>query len=279
MKQICINLLLQKNNISFIERISMKYLIVIILLIGSFLSMFSETNNLKLKADSLYASGKANQRAMESDKALIRLNQALELYEQLDARKEIGNTLNKIGLIFGQNWGNWPKAEVYWNRALKIKKELNNKKEFKFLFVTKDQGVLRLALKNRGYRSDEIIITASSRKDVPKYIALCNTSVFFIKPSFSKKASAATKMAEIMAMGRPVITNIGWGDVEPILNDTLAGVLVKSLDAKGYNHAAQELLETKFNTDKIRQDAEKYFSLARGVEKYAGIYSKLLSNH
>jgi len=33
MKQICINLLLQKNNISFIERISMKYLIVIILLI------------------------------------------------------------------------------------------------------------------------------------------------------------------------------------------------------------------------------------------------------
>ncbi|MCK5372637.1 MAG: glycosyltransferase, partial [Cyclobacteriaceae bacterium] len=185
-------------------------------------------------------------------------------------------------LLYLGSLGTWYmlKEMLDFYDELKAKsKELNNIKEFKFLFVTKDQRVLRLALKDRGYQSDEIIITSSSREDVPKYISLCNTSVFFIKPSFSKKASAATKMGEIMAMGRPVITNVGWGDMEPILNDTLAGVLVKSLDAQGYNQAAQELLNTKFNPAKIRQDAEKYFSLAQGIKKYAGIYSKLLSNH
>ena len=67
--------------------------------------------------------------------------------------------------------------------------------------------------------------------------------------------------------------------MEPILNDTDAGILVKSLDAKGYHQAAQELLDVNFNPAKIRQDADKYFSLTQGVEKYADIYCQLMCDH
>ncbi|MEI9956314.1 MAG: hypothetical protein WDM90_08440 [Ferruginibacter sp.] len=49
---------------------------------------------------------------------------------------------------------------------------------------------------------------------MPLLLSLSQFSVFFIKPCYSKQSSSPTKHGEIMAMGIPLITNSGVGDVE-----------------------------------------------------------------
>jgi hypothetical protein len=48
-------------------------------------------------------------------------------------------------------------------------------------------------------------------------ISLFDTSIFFIRPTYSKKASSPTKQGEIMAMGIPLICNYGVGDTDEIV--------------------------------------------------------------
>ena len=81
-------------------------------------------------------------------------------------------------------------------------------------------------------------------------------------------------MAEIMAMGKPVITNTGWGDVEGLVHEKI-GVLVKELSGEGYRKSISKLVNTIYDPAAIRAEAEIHFSLQKGVEVYHEIYQQL----
>ena len=49
---------------------------------------------------------------------------------------------------------------------------------------------------------------------IKKILNKFNFAVYFIKPTFAKKASCPTKLAEFMFSGLPIITNKGVGDIE-----------------------------------------------------------------
>jgi hypothetical protein len=108
------------------------------------------------------------------------------------------------------------------------------------------------------------------RKDVPVVISLANVAVFFIKPSYSKKASSATKMAEILAMEIPVVTNSGWGDVD-VFSDSL--ILVPE---NGEISDLTDLDFSGFNFKAIRKRLEREMSLSFGTVRYAEVYQSLL---
>lgn len=153
-----------------------------------------------------------------------------------------------------------------------------NKPNAKFLFISGDapELILREA-ENKGINPDDIIISRSSRDDVPAYIALSNVSIFFIKPVFSKKASSPTKMGEIMGMGVPIVCNGNVGDVTEIIENSSSGWLVNDFTETEYQKIINSF-DMNLNIDKelLRKDAIKYYSLEMGVEKYAAIYEKLL---
>lgn len=191
-------------------------------------------------------------------------------------RNKYGLQKDDFVLLYLGSLGTWYmlKEMLDFYEELKTEREKVEGK-CRFLFVTRDHEVLPEALVNRDFLNDEIIVTSSSREDVPKYISLCSASIFFIIPTYSKKASAATKMGEIMAMGKPVITNTGWGDVDKILSQK-NGVVIKSFDQKDYKKGIGELDERLTDDpDTIRQTAKKYFSLENGVNKFHQIYQKL----
>jgi glycosyltransferase involved in cell wall biosynthesis len=160
----------------------------------------------------------------------------------------------------------------------KLRSESGNQRKVKFLFLTMEHNVVRNAVKERRLDERDFVITSCPRAEVPKYISICDASIFFIIPTYSKKASAATKMGEIMAMGKPVITNTGWGDVEEIIPKSEAGVLVSELSANGYQEAISQLNNSKFDAQNIRRQAAELFSLQKGVDLYAEIYQQLLSD-
>ncbi len=153
---------------------------------------------------------------------------------------------------------------------------LTQKPNAKFLFITAESSkyIFEKATK-KSIDISKIIIKKSNREDVPAYIALSSVSIFFIKPVFSKKASSPTKMAEIMGMGIPLICNSNVGDVDTIINNTNAGVLINKFTEKEYLTAIEKMDKLNTSPEQIRQAAIKYFSLEKGVTKYAGIYKKI----
>ncbi len=152
------------------------------------------------------------------------------------------------------------------------------KPQAKFLFITGEapEGILQKA-KEKGIPAASLRIQKASRMEVPAYIALSAASIFFIKPLYSKQASSPTKMAEIMGMGIPVIANTQVGDVETILQDSQAGVLIPAFSNHQYQKAVQELvqlLQTK-QPEHIRKLAVKHFALNDGIDRYASVYASV----
>lgn len=136
----------------------------------------------------------------------------------------------------------------------------------RFLWLTPDQHLLT--------PTADYVIRTVKRHEVPLYITLSQASICFIKPSFSKRGSSATKMAEVMAMGVPVVTNAGWGDVD-FMGRSLRLCRVVDL---GQNMAAPVQALLHDSTLKTPDTAfYDWFSLKSGVARYAALYRDLLN--
>ena len=151
--------------------------------------------------------------------------------------------------------------------------------EAKFLFITPDskEHILEKA-RSKQINSKNIIIRSAIRKEVPLYISISSASIYFIKPSYSKKASSPTKTAEILALGVPIITNSGIGDSSDILQNAEAGFLISEFNDENYNEIINQFsLLLSFDKQKMIELSEKHFSLEKGVAVYRSIYAAVNS--
>jgi glycosyltransferase involved in cell wall biosynthesis len=150
-----------------------------------------------------------------------------------------------------------------------------------FLFITpeKESDIVVLAQKHK-LMKDDIRVVKAQRLEVPSYLLLSHVSLFFIKPTYSKKSSSPTKLAEIMAMGVPVICNSNVGDVEKQVLAAKAGVVIHSFENTAYENAIS-LLETNFDAVFQKEISLQYvrdnFSLANGVNLYSELYLEVVA--
>jgi glycosyltransferase involved in cell wall biosynthesis len=152
--------------------------------------------------------------------------------------------------------------------------------ELRILIVTRDDHhALRVDLEKAGVRSPRLAITSAGFDDMPRYIRLFDAGLFFIKPSFSKRASAATKLAEFLGCGVPVVINDGVGDSGAIVRDGAAGVVLAALNARTYDAALAKIrpiLTDPDIADRCRAVATTVFDLHAGVNRYRALYRRLL---
>lgn len=155
---------------------------------------------------------------------------------------------------------------------------INLKQNSKFLFITPDnKDIIIEKAKEKNIDISKLIILKSDRKDVPTYISVSNISLFFIKPVFSKKASSPTKLAELLSMGIPVISNSGYGDINEIFENSKIGYLIKNFTEKEYKSVCEKLLySSDFNKDILKETSNNLFSLQSGIERYNKVYSYLI---
>lgn len=148
----------------------------------------------------------------------------------------------------------------------------------KFLFITPDEPKpIESSAAKKNISSDRLLIRQVPRAEVPLYLSLCDLSLFFIIPTFSKTASSPTKQGEIMGMGIPLICNSGVGDTDRIMEDTGCGAIVRTIDHEGYAEVLSKLDDIlTIDRDRIRAGAEKYYSLQNGVSKYLFVYQTLI---
>lgn len=149
-----------------------------------------------------------------------------------------------------------------------------SKPNAKFLFVSGENPASILgqaALK--GIDAKDILVASALHKDVPLYISLFDLSVFFIRPTFSKKASSPTKQGEIMAMGIPLVCNQGVGDTDLIVRKYDSGEVIEAFDTQAY----QDCIDSHkvYDIAKIQAGAEDFFSLEKGIASYLHIYKSV----
>jgi glycosyltransferase involved in cell wall biosynthesis len=147
-----------------------------------------------------------------------------------------------------------------------------------FLFITPHKhDVIRNLATQYGIPETHIRIVSATRNQVPAYLALSDFNLFFIKPAYSKLASSPTKHGEVMAMGIPVITNNGVGDVAEIVRKYYAGFIVKAFTEQAYIETAEKVFDnTETNKSAIRKGALEVFSLENAVEAYRRVYERTL---
>ena len=145
----------------------------------------------------------------------------------------------------------------------------------RLLLVTRDDpAAIRAVLEAQGVAA-EIIHHPAEREDVPGLVRCGDAAMCFIRPTFSKRGSAPTKLGELLACGLPVVANI-VGDMADVLKDTPAGVVVESMTHDEFERAAQELAirasaaETR---NAARALAVRWFGLERAVDRYDEIYA------
>lgn len=162
-------------------------------------------------------------------------------------------------VIYVGSTGTWYRIDDTYELFCEIRRQRNHAR---LLFVTKDEVPSKI-------RADhDARICRADRSEVPLYISLARVSICLITPSFSKKASAATKMAESWAMNVPVITNRGWGDVD-VLSDRFPLFYFDEDRAQSVKRILDGI-ETPAHSDM------SYFDLANGVEEFTRIYRQLL---
>jgi hypothetical protein len=80
-----------------------------------------------------------------------------------------------------------------------------------------------------------------------------------------------------MAMGVPVITNAGVGDVAQIVAKYNSGIVMKELNEQEFLCAAESLSkEIYFDKTNIRNGAKEFYDLQSAIEKYTRMYENIL---
>jgi glycosyltransferase involved in cell wall biosynthesis len=152
--------------------------------------------------------------------------------------------------------------------------------QVKFLFISPHlHHVITNAAAKYNLAADKLIVKHGKRHEVPLLLSFSTYSIFFIKPCYSKISSSPTKHGEIMAMGIPVITNSGVGDVKEVVVQYNSGYVVDNFSDESFNHVIENIIQQPyFDRTGIRKGAIEFYSLDLAAERYDKVYKKILSS-
>jgi len=199
----------------------------------------------------------------------------LSLFRPLPTSSRKGNAIT-IGMV--GSVGGWYLFDAMLQCVSRI---FTTNPDARLLVVSKsDHAFIRRKLVDMGIERDRVEFASASYNEVASYIRRMDFGLFFIKPVFSKKGSAPTRLGEFLACGVPCLTNEGVGDMDEILVSSRTGVCLEAFSPELYDAAYLQmidLLKKKDIVQRCRRTAEQYFSLEQGVADYDRIYRELAS--
>jgi len=186
-------------------------------------------------------------------------------------RKTVGIEKDQFVLGYIGSIGTWYMLPEMMEYFRELQKEKSNAR---FLFVTGEapEKIKQVAIE-KGVDPEFISVISVLHQEVPQYISIMDASIFFIKPSYSKKASSPTKQGEIMAMGVPLICNSNVGDTDIIVSRYKAGTVIEEFNETTYKNNI--IQPEEFNSEAIASGARDYFALNEGVQRFLDVYQKI----
>ncbi len=158
-----------------------------------------------------------------------------------------------------------------------FKRLLQQIPDAKFLFISPDfHAHVKEIAASYDVPANNVIFAHAERREVPVFLSLSSYSLFFIKPCYSKLSSSPTKHGEIMAMGIPVITNSGVGDLSTIVKKYKSGFVADDFTDASFDGIIHQIEISTFDRNQIRDGAEAYYSLEKAVVAYSVMYDRIL---
>lgn len=201
--------------------------------------------------------------------------------QKLQLREELGYTEDNIIFVHTGNVGTW----YDFDSEVRLIKELSDRNtNIRFLVINKGQHqFIEDACKKYALNEKFIKIISSDFDKVYKYLNISDYSLFFIKPLFSKQASAPTKYAENVSCYLPTISNSNVGDMERYLTNYKTGICFDLEDVKKNTGNVSEIVLNDFENRKAKYNHKNFdqlfsdeFDKKLAVEKYKSIYNLLL---
>ena len=147
------------------------------------------------------------------------------------------------------------------------------------LVVTQeDHARLREDAVAAGIDPMRLVLTRANHSEMPDLVRLMDIGAFFIRPCFSARACAATKLAEFLACGVPVITNAGIGDYADLVGETRTGVVLPAVTSEAFAESLRHVdgvLNDPLASQRCRETAVRYFDVEKAVTRYADLYAHL----
>jgi hypothetical protein len=205
----------------------------------------------------------------------------LSQVEKEKFKRELGYSKDdKIILHAGavSNWYDFDNELLLISQLMKDDINLNylilNKSEHKFIWTKVEEYCID---------KSRLKVMETDFYTMYKYLNVVDASMFIIKPTFSKTASAPTKFAENLACGLFSITNNGIGDMNKFFQEYKT--LGYSFDLKdlknNLEHISKNILSQMLdekNLDEYDFVYEKFLSKEMAIEKYTTIYEQLLKD-
>lgn len=149
----------------------------------------------------------------------------------------------------------------------------------KFLIVNRNEhALIREKLQAGGVNPADVELRQADPAEIPALMARMDATVFFIKPVFSKQASAPTKLGEFLGCGIPCLANTGVGDMATILRQDRVGIAVDAMDEANLQQGVADLLALCADPairERCVASAQRHFSLEEGVARYQSVYRSL----
>lgn len=145
-----------------------------------------------------------------------------------------------------------------------------------------EHAFIRERLRQQNVDESAVEIHEATHAQMPEYLARMHAGVFFIRPAYSKTASAPTKLAEFLGCGLPCLCNEGVGDMGQIVGGEKVGVTLQTLDGQAFREGFMRLLELVAEPgirERCVAAARCHFSLDEGAARYAAVYDRLLSDN
>lgn len=189
------------------------------------------------------------------------------------ARRDAEFVFGYVGSV-----GTWYMFEetIAFYRAL-----LARRPNARFLIVNRNEHELIRGMAARaGVPQDRLEIVAAAHQEVPALVQRMHLGAALIRPSYSKIASAPTKLAEYLGCGVPCLGNTGVGDVAETLEQRNIGIAMHSFSDEDIGIAVEKALrlcEDPLIPVRCAAAARELFSLEHGVASYERIYQSLAS--
>jgi glycosyltransferase involved in cell wall biosynthesis len=127
----------------------------------------------------------------------------------------------------------------------------------------------------------ESVVKVLSQSDMPHEIANSSFGLAICKENVGESLLGVmpTKVAEFLATGRPVVVSKGIGDLDFMLSEFKAGVVLNTERLDESVAELVNLLQDPSTPSRCRDLAEKYFSMDLAVEKYVSILRELIDSN
>ncbi len=153
------------------------------------------------------------------------------------------------------------------------------KKHAKLLIINVGQHeYIKNILVSKNIDSKHVELKSVDYNEVPIEINRMDAGIFYIKPSFSKRSSSPTKLAEFLGCGKPCLINFGIGDTASVVQGENIGIVLKDFSKSEHTRGIIDLLGLMSDNElkeRCIDVAHRYYSLEEGVSAYDSLYSIL----